>query len=129
MAYKSLFQCISDLDNKGQLKRISKESNPDLEMASIHLDEFSKNGKAILFENVKGSKYKAVSNLFGSVVRSKFMFRDSLQIVKDLIEIKTNPISGFKYPLRTFLTALNGRSLGMLIITKSNTAKDKMNMR
>ena len=108
MAYKSLSQCISDLDNKGELKRISKESDPDLDMASIHLDEFAKDGQAILFENVKGSKYKAVSNLFGSIARSKFMFRDSLQIVKDLIDIKTNPISGFKDPFRTFLTALNG---------------------
>ena len=108
MAYKSLQECVSDLDNKGELKIISDEVNPDLEMASIHLDEFAKNGKAILFENVKGSNYKVVSNLFGSVARSKFMFRDSLQIVKDLIEIKTNPIAAFKYPFRTFLTGLNG---------------------
>ena len=108
MAYKSLQECVSDLDNKGELKIISDEVNPDLEMASIHLDEFTKNGKAILFENVKGSNYKVVSNLFGSVARSKFMFRDSLQIVKDLIEIKTNPIAAFKHPLRTFLTGLNG---------------------
>ena len=92
MAYKSLQECVSDLDNKGELKIISDEVNPDLEMASIHLDEFAKNGKAILFENVKGSNYKVVSNLFGSVARSKFMFRDSLQIVKDLIEIKPVPI-------------------------------------
>ena len=62
-------------------------------MPSIHLDEFAKGGKSILFENVKGSKYKAVSNLFGTLDRSKFMFRDSLEIVKQLIELKTNPIS------------------------------------
>ena len=61
-----------DLENQGELKRISVESNPDLEMASIHLDEFAKNGKAILFENVRGCKYKAVSNLFGSLARSQF---------------------------------------------------------
>ncbi|MEC7863859.1 MAG: UbiD family decarboxylase [Bacteroidota bacterium] len=108
MTYKSLQQCISDLDNKGELKRIFEESNPNLEMASIHLDEFAKNGKAILFENVKGSKYKVASNLFGSVARSKFMFRDSLQIVKDLIEIRTNPAVIFKNPFRTFFTSLNG---------------------
>ena len=107
MAYKSLQQCVSDLDKKGELKRISTESNPDLEMASIHLDEFAKNGKAILFEDVKGSQYKAVSNLFGTIERSRFMFRDSLQIVKDLIEIKIDPKSIFKNPLRTLKTALN----------------------
>jgi len=108
MTYKSLQQCISDLDNKGELKRIFEESNPNLEMASIHLDEFAKNGKAILFENVKGSKYKVASNLFGSVARSKFMFRDSLQIVKDLIELRINPAVAFKNPFRTLFTSLNG---------------------
>ena len=49
MAYKSLQKCISYLDNKGELKRIIKESDPDLEMASIHLDEFAKNGKTLIY--------------------------------------------------------------------------------
>jgi 4-hydroxy-3-polyprenylbenzoate decarboxylase len=108
MAYKSLQQCVSDLDKEGELKRISTESNPDLEMASIHLDEFAKNGKAILFEDVKGSQYKAVSNLFGSVARSKFIFRDSLQIVKDLIQIKTNPSVILNNIPRFIFALLNG---------------------
>ena len=50
MAYKTLQQCISDLEKEGELIRISEQVNPDLEMASIHLDEFAKGGKAILFE-------------------------------------------------------------------------------
>ena len=108
MAYKSLQQCVSDLDKEGELKRVSTESNPDLEMASIHLDEFAKNGKAILFEDVKGSQYKAVSNLFGSVARSKFIFRDSLQIVKDLIQIKTNPSVILNNIPRFIFALLNG---------------------
>ena len=54
MSYKSLEQCISDLDLKGELLRINREVNPDLEMASIHLDEFAKGGKALFFENIKG---------------------------------------------------------------------------
>ena len=96
MSYKSLQQCIFDLERNGELYKIKDEVNPDLDMATIHLDEFTKDGKAILFEKVKGSKYKAVSNLFGTVGRSKFMFRDSLEIVKQLIELKTNPISSLK---------------------------------
>ena len=107
MAYKSLQQCINDLDNNGHLKLIAEEINPNLDMASIHLDEFAKAGKAVFFSKIKGSKFKAVSNLFGSVSRSKFMFRDSLQIVKDLIEIKMNPTVALKNPFRTILTALN----------------------
>ena len=36
------------------------------------------------------------------------MFRDSLQIVKDLIDIKTNPISVLKNPIKSFFTIING---------------------
>lgn len=108
MGYKSLHQCISDLDKKGEIKIVSEEADPNLEMASIHLDEFSQDNKAVLFENVKGNRYKAVSNLFGSLERSRYMFRDSLQIVKDLINIRTNPQYIFKHPFRTLLTLLNG---------------------
>ncbi|MBT7481448.1 MAG: UbiD family decarboxylase [Flavobacteriales bacterium] len=108
MAYRTLQQCISDLEKKGELIRILEQVNPDLEMASIHLDEFKKGGKAILFENVKGSKYKVVSNMFGTLDRSKFMFRDNLEIVKKLIDLKTNPISALKNPADALFTALNG---------------------
>jgi len=108
MAYKSLHKCISDLEKKGEIRKVPEEINPDLDMATMHLDEFAKGGKSILFENVKGSKYKAVSNLFGTLDRSKFMFRDSLQIVKELIHIKINPISVFKHPFKALSTALNG---------------------
>ena len=108
MSYKSLQQCIFDLEKNGELNRVKDEINPDLDIASIHLNEFEKGGKSILFENVKGSKYKAVSNLFGTLDRSKFMFRDSLEIVKQLIELKTNPISALKTPFKSFFTLLNG---------------------
>ena len=108
MAYRTLQQCISDLNKKGELKIISKQVNPDLEMASIHLDEFAIAGKAILFENIKGSKFRAASNLFGTLERSKFMFRDSLKIVKKLIDLKTNPASALKNPADALFTVLNG---------------------
>jgi len=108
MSYKSLQECITDLDRKAEIKIITDEVNPDLDIASIHLNEFEKGGKAIFFENIKGSNYKAVSNLFGTLDRSRFMFRDSLEIVKQLIELKTNPISALKTPVKSLFTALNG---------------------
>jgi len=108
MTYRSLHKCISDLEKKGQIRNVYEEMNPDLDMATMHLDEFANGGKAILFENIKGSKYKAVSNLFGTLERSKFMFRDTLQIVKELINIKNNPISAFKNPVKALSTVLNG---------------------
>jgi 4-hydroxy-3-polyprenylbenzoate decarboxylase len=107
MCYTTLQKCIDDLEKKGELRIISDQINPDLELASLHLEEFAKQGKALLFNNILGTKYRAVSNLFGTLDRSRYMFRDSLKIVKDLIDIKIDPTNIFKYPLRTFLTALN----------------------
>ena len=105
MPYKSLYDCINDLEKNDQLIRIKEEIDPNLEMASIHLEEFKKCGKAILFENVKGSRFCAVSNLFGTIDRSHFIFRNSLDKVKKIIEIKTDPIKAIKNPFYALKTA------------------------
>jgi 4-hydroxy-3-polyprenylbenzoate decarboxylase len=78
MSYPSLRACIADLEKNGHLIRISEEVDPYLQMAAIHLRVFEHKGPAILFENVKGSKFPAVSNLFGTLERSRFIFRDTL---------------------------------------------------
>ena len=108
MGYKSLNECISDLNSVNELKKIKEEIDPELEMASIHLEEFTNDGKAILFENIKNCNYRAVSNIFGSLSRSRYIFRDSLKIVKDLIAIKTNPIGALKNFPSTIFAVLNG---------------------
>ena len=56
MGYSSLEECVKDLEANGHLIRIKEEVDPNLEIASIHLEEFKKSGKALLFENIKGSK-------------------------------------------------------------------------
>ena len=105
MGYSSLEECVKDLEANGYLIRIKEEVNPNLEIASRHLEEFEKSGKALLFENIKGSKYPAVSNLFGSLERSNFIFRDSIHKVKKLINLQINPIEGFKNPLASLQSA------------------------
>ncbi|MBT7895919.1 MAG: UbiD family decarboxylase [Flavobacteriales bacterium] len=105
MGYSSLEECVKDLEANGYLIRIKEEVNPNLEIASRHLEEFEKSGKALLFENIKGSKYPAVSNLFGSLERSNFIFRDSIRKVKKLINLQINPIEGFKNPLASLQSA------------------------
>jgi 4-hydroxy-3-polyprenylbenzoate decarboxylase len=105
MGYSSLEECVKDLEANGHLIRIKEEVDPNLEIASIHLEEFKKSGKALLFENIKGSKYPAVSNLFGSIERSNFIFRDSIHKVKKIINLQINPIEGFKNPLASLQSA------------------------
>jgi len=98
---------VNDLEKHGHLIRIQEEVDPNLEMAAIHLRVFENNGPAILFENVKGSKYRAVSNVFGSVERSRFIFRDSLERVKRLVQLKGDPSLLMKNP-SWLLSAMRG---------------------
>jgi 4-hydroxy-3-polyprenylbenzoate decarboxylase len=99
MAYSNLEACLLDLERNGQLLRIKEEVDPHLEIAAIHLRIHEKKGPAILFEKVKGSKYRAASNIFGTLERSEFIFRDTLPQVKKLIEIKIDPAAAIKNPL------------------------------
>ncbi len=100
MGYKSTEDCINDLEKYGHLIRIKEEVDPELEMAAIHLRVYENNGPAILFENIKGCKFKAVSNLYGTIDRSKFIFRDTIEKIKTLIDLKNNPIEAVKHPLK-----------------------------
>ncbi|PJJ80344.1 UbiD family decarboxylase [Mucilaginibacter auburnensis] len=110
MGYPSLQACIADLEKNGHLIRIKQEVDPHLQMAAIHMRVFEANGPAILFEKVKGSKFPAVSNLFGTLERSKFIFRDSLDKIKRLVELKNDPLSAIKNPIQNAGVALTAFS-------------------
>lgn len=119
-----MWHCINDLEKHGHLVRIREEVDPNLEMASIHLRVHANNGPAILFENVKGSPFKAVSNLFGTLDRSRFIFRDTLEAVKKTVQFKHNPLSIIKHPHTALkaLTALPIKSfLGSPVMTNQTT--------
>ncbi|MFI5452836.1 UbiD family decarboxylase [Pedobacter sp. UC225_61] len=110
MGYKNLAECVADLEKNGHLIRIKEEVDPYLEMAAIHLRVYENQGPALLFENVKGSKFPAVSNLFGTLERSKFMFRDSLPKVEQLVALRSDPIKALKNPIKSAGSALTALS-------------------
>lgn len=100
MNYASLEACLIDLEKNGHLVRVKEEVDPYLEMAAIHLRVYEAKGPAILFENVKGSRFRAASNIFGTLDRSKFIFRDTIESVQKLIEFKNDPVKALKSPLQ-----------------------------
>jgi len=106
MGYRSMMECVADLEKHGHLVRIREEVDPHLEMAAIHLRVFEAGGPALLFENVKGSRFRAASNIFGTLDRSKFLFRDTLEKVQRLIEHRSDPINALKHPVRNFSLGL-----------------------
>jgi 4-hydroxy-3-polyprenylbenzoate decarboxylase len=114
MAYLSLEQCLLDLEKSNQLIRIKEEVDPFLEMAAIHLRVYEMGGPALLFENAKGSKFRTASNIFGSLERSKFIFRDTLEQVQQLIALKNDPMQALKHPFKNIgagLAAINALPL------------------
>ncbi len=91
MGYTSLSECIKDLERSGQLVRVKEEIDPHLEMASVHMHVNRKSGPAILFENVIGCKFPAVSNLFGTMERARFIFRNELRKVEKVLRLRNDP--------------------------------------
>jgi len=104
--YRNLEECIHDLDRNGHLIRIKEEVDPNLEMAAIHYRIHGMKGPAILFEKVKGSKYRAVSNLFGTIERSKFIFRKTWKTTGDVISLRNDPMAAFKKPFKNLATGM-----------------------
>ncbi len=110
MIYKSTLDCVNDLEENGHLVRITEEVDPNLEMASIQLRVFEQNGKAVLFENIKGCDFMAVSNLFGTLERSEFIFRNTFKKVQQLIELKDDPLKAIKSPIKNFSLGLMAKN-------------------
>ncbi len=112
MSYRSLRECVNDLEKHGHLLRIKTETDPNLEMAEIHRRVYDAQGPAILFERVKGSPFQAVSNLYGTTERTTFIFRETLDKVRRVMELKADPMRALKNPMHylgapfTALTAL-----------------------
>ncbi len=99
MGYPSLQECVLDLERNGQLVRIRDEVDPDLEVAEIQRRVYATQGPAVLFENLKGCRFPAVCNLFGTIERARFIFRDTLDLVRRAVQLKADPTQALRQPL------------------------------
>ncbi|MDY2629963.1 MAG: menaquinone biosynthesis decarboxylase [Clostridium sp.] len=92
MSFKDLQSFIKELDKKNELVRIKVEVDPELEITEI-TDRVSKSyGKALLFENVKGSKYPVLINAMGTYERMAMALgvkniNDMGNIIEELIDM------------------------------------------
>lgn len=69
MKYKDLRDFIDQLEKQGELKRITQEVDPYLEMTEICDRTLRAGGPALLFENPKGFDMPVLGNLFGTAKR------------------------------------------------------------
>ena len=110
--YTSLEQALLDLEKAGMLKRIKEEVDPNLEMAAIAREAFARKDKAILFEKVKGSQFRAACNIFGTEERMQYLFRKEVKSVTDAVAFKANPAGFFRSlnPFRWYRAAKAGKA-------------------
>ena len=99
MGYRNLQQCVADLEQHGMLLRIDVPSDPYLEVGAIQRRVYQAGGPALLFTNATGCNVPLLGNLFGTLERTRFIFRDTLDDIRRLVDLKINPFSVLKNPL------------------------------
>ena len=85
--HKNLRSFIETLRKENDLIEIEAEVDPYLEIAEIHRRVIEQGGRALLFKNVKNSKYPVVTNLFGTNKRIDLAFgKKPQELVKKAVE-------------------------------------------
>ncbi|MEN8168087.1 MAG: 4-hydroxy-3-polyprenylbenzoate decarboxylase [Pseudomonadota bacterium] len=85
MKYQDLRDFIQQLEARGELKRIQAEVDANLEITEICDRTLRAGGPALLFENVKGSRYPLLGNLFGTPQRVAMgMGEESVEALREV---------------------------------------------
>ena len=88
MKYKDLRDFIAQLERDGELRRISAEVDPYLEMTEICDRTLKRGGPALLFENPKGYDMPVLGNLFGTPERvARAMGEETVEALRDVGEL------------------------------------------
>lgn len=102
MKYSDLRDFIAGLEAAGELKRVSAEVDPYLEITEICDRTLRAGGPALLFENVKGSDMPLLGNLFGTPKRVAMgMGQESVEALREVGELlaflkEPEPPKGFR---------------------------------
>lgn len=102
MALTDLRSFIDHLEQQGELKRISQQVDPHLEMTEIADRVLRAEGPALLFENPKGSNVPVLANLFGTPKRVALgMGQESVEHLREVGQIlaylkEPDPPKGFR---------------------------------
>lgn len=86
--HRNLRSFIDTLRKEQDIVEITAEVDPYLELAEIHRRVIAEGGPALLFTNVKGSRYPVFSNMFGTIRRVDLAFGPRPeQLMKDVISL------------------------------------------
>lgn len=96
----SLRQLVEELAAAGHLVTIDDQISADLEAAEIQRRVYASGGPAVFYRNVAGCRFPLVSNLFGTLDRARFIFRNTFDAVRRAIELKVDPTAALRNPVR-----------------------------
>ncbi|TFG89247.1 MAG: UbiD family decarboxylase, partial [Gemmatimonadales bacterium] len=102
MGYRNLQQAVVALERAGQLRRIDVELDPSLEIGAIQRRVYRHGGPALLFSRVKGTSFPLLGNLFGTLERARYLFRDTLDAIQLLAAAKGDPPALLRRPGKAF---------------------------
>jgi UbiD family decarboxylase len=84
--FADLQSYVAELERTGQLRRVTAEVDPCLEISEIAQRVVREEGPALLFERVRGASFPLVMNLFGSMRRIELALgRHPQEIGRELI--------------------------------------------
>ena len=117
MGYRNLQETVADLERGGRLRRIDIELDPHLEIGAVQRRVYRRGGPALLFTRVKGTPFPLLGNLFGTLERARYLFRDTLDAIQTLALAKRDPVALLRHPGRAcglvpHLTHLLPRRIG-----------------
>ncbi len=127
MSYPSLEAALLDLEKHGMLLRVGEEVSPDLLMPKMAEIATKESMPALLFEHVKGSPFRAAANIFGTMERARFLFRDTWKKAETAIAFHADPVSILKHPARLStlpgigISALPRKSLFAPVLARTTT--------
>lgn len=98
MGYKNTRECLDALEARGDLVRIDKCVDANIEIGAIQRRVFQAKGPALLFTNVKGCRFPMAANIYGTKERVRFIFRDTVEMVERLMKLKLSPMDALKRP-------------------------------
>jgi len=111
MGYASLRACLEDLQAHGRLVAIDEPVDAHLEAAAICRRVYAAGGPAVWFRNVRGCRFTVVGNLYGTLDRAEFIFRDSLNFVRKLVSLKVDPQAAARTPWKYWDLPIKGLNL------------------
>jgi 4-hydroxybenzoate decarboxylase subunit C len=88
VSFPDLRSYLDTLRRDNDIVTVEAPVDPHLEVAEIHRRVIAAGGPALLFTNVKGSKHRLVTNLFGTARRAELAFGERpLRLIKRIVHL------------------------------------------